>query len=61
MESDSQRLSKSQYFSDFAEVLRTYVTDSFDAIRQPDAFAIIKEYRSIAGKAALNLVDTTYP
>ena len=60
MESDSQRLSKSQYFSDFAEVLRTYVTDSFDAIRQPDAFAIIKEYRSIAGKAALNLVDTTF-
>lgn len=58
MESGSQKLSKSQHFSDFAEVLRTYVTDSFDDVKQPDAFSIIKEYRSIAGKAALSLVDT---
>lgn len=60
MESDLKKSKKAQHFLDFAEVLKNYVADSFDDAKQPDAFAIIKEYRSIAGEAALSLIDTKF-
>ena len=58
MEIGSQSLNKLQHYSAFAEVLKTYITNSYDEVKQPDAFAIIKEFRSIAGKSAFNLVNT---
>ena len=60
MEIDSQSLNKLQHYSDFAEVLKTYLTDSYDEVKHPDAFAIVKEFRSIAGKSAFNLVQTEF-
>ncbi|CAL9737093.1 nucleoporin Nup84p [Monosporozyma servazzii] len=59
MDSKLHNLDTPQHFSEFGEVLKAYVTDSLNESKQPDAFTIIKEFRSIAGRSALKLVGNT--
>lgn len=54
---DSENTGQHQHFTKFADALRGFVIDSFDDENQHNPFDVVKEFRSIAGDSAYQLVN----
>lgn len=57
MEVDREIVSGDGYSVDFANALKDFIVAGFDEGRTPDPFDIVREFRSIAAKYAIETVD----